>query len=353
MYSQRFYLFTVFILLATFGYLTFEVFSPFFSAIGWAIVLGIVFYPFYLFLIKLIKSERISSILTILVIIVIIFAPLSYLSVLIGSEVKIVINYLQTKGPELIKEALSVKIVQWGLSQMNIDINAKDFSLSPSILDNISNAGSSIMSNLTTGLKSVIGAFVNFVFVIISLYFFFIEGAHFISRIRDDLPFSEWHKDILAGKIKDMVISTIYGGVVVSILQGCIGAATLYFLGVDAPVLWGMTMSIMSFVPMIGTFAVWGPISLYLLFIEHDIIRGIILIAVSVIIISSIDNILKPRIISGRTNMPMVFVFFSVLGGMKFFGLIGMIMGPLVLVLFLSVFEIFRSIETDGIDRNY
>jgi predicted PurR-regulated permease PerM len=353
MYSQRFYLLTIFSLLALLGYLTFEVFSPFFSSIGWAIVLGIVFYPFYLFLHRLIKNEPLASILTILVIIVLIFAPLSYLSVLIGAEVKIVVNYLKTQGPELIKEILSMRLVKWILTQISIDINPDNFSLNPNILDNITKASSGAMTNLTTGLKSVLGAMVNFVFVIISLYFFFIQGAHFISKIRDGLPFSEWHKDLLAGKIKDMVISTIYGGVLVSILQGCIGAITLYFLNVDAPVLWGMSMSIMSFVPMIGTFAVWGPISFYLLFIKHDIIRGIILIAVSIIIISSVDNILKPRIISGRTNMPMLFVFFSVLGGMQFFGLIGMIMGPLVLVLFLALFEIFRSIETDGVDRNY
>ncbi|MBF0472549.1 MAG: AI-2E family transporter [Nitrospirae bacterium] len=353
MYSQRFYLLTIFSLLALLGYLTFEVFSPFFSSIMWAIVLGIVFYPFYSYLHRLIKSESLASILTILVIILLIFAPLSYLSVLLGKEIAVVVNYLQTRGPELMKSILSVKLFRWILTQMNIDINFKDFSLSPKLLDNISNAGSSVMSNVTTGLKSLIGAIINFVFAIVSLYFFFIQGAHFITKIRDGLPFSEWHKDLLAGKIKDMVISTIYGGVVVSILQGCIGAITLYFLGVDAPVLWGMSMSIMSFVPMIGTFAVWGPISVYLLFIKHDIIRGAILIAVSIIIISSVDNILKPKIISGRTNMPMVFVFFSVLGGMKFFGLIGMIMGPLVLVLFLSLFEIFRNIETDGIDRNY
>lgn len=353
MYSQRFYLVTVFLLLAILGYLTFEVFQPFFSSIGWAIVLGIVFYPFYLFLHRMIKNEPLASILTILVIIVLIFAPLSYLSVLIGAEIKVVVDYLQTKGPELMKEIMSVKIFRWILSQMDININPKDFSFSPKMLENISKAGSSIMSNLTTGLKSVIGAMVNFIFVIISLYFFFIQGAHFVSKIRDDLPFSEWHKDLLAGKIKDMVISTIYGGVVVSILQGCVGAITLYFLDVDAPLLWGMSMSVMSFVPMIGTFAVWGPISIYLLFIKHDIIRGIILIAVSAIIITSIDSILKPKIISGRTNLPMVFVFFSVLGGLQFFGLIGMIMGPLVLVLFLSLLEIFRNIETDGIDRNY
>ena len=103
-------------------------------------------------------------------------------------------------------------------------------------------------------------------------------------------------------------------------------------------------MTVMSFLPLIGTFAVWGPASAYL-FVQGSYGKGIILLLYGFLVISMVDNILRPIIISGRTKMPTLAVFFSVLGGIKLFGLIGFIMGPLVLALFLSIFEIFRHTQ--------
>ncbi len=103
-------------------------------------------------------------------------------------------------------------------------------------------------------------------------------------------------------------------------------------------------MTIMSFLPLLGTFSIWGPAVGYLFF-EGDYIKAIILLLYGVLVITMVDNILRPIIISGRTKMPALAVFFSILGGIKVFGPIGFIMGPLVLALFVSVFEIFGNIE--------
>jgi predicted PurR-regulated permease PerM len=108
--------------------------------------------------------------------------------------------------------------------------------------------------------------------------------------------------------------------------------------------LWGCAMTVMSFVPLIGTFAIWGPAAGYLI-IQGSFWKGVIMILYGVLVISMVDNVLRPIIISGRTKMPTLAVLFSVLGGIKLFGFIGFIMGPLVLALFISVFEIFRHIE--------
>jgi predicted PurR-regulated permease PerM len=190
----------------------------------------------------------------------------------------------------------------------------------------------------------VVVAFVNFLFMIFSLYFLIKDGPDFLGKLRNYLPFSDNQKDRLVSQIKDMVISTIYGGVVVAVSQGLLGGVTLFFLGIASPAIWGTAIAIMSFIPMLGTFSVWGPLCIYL-FIQGSIIKGFILLVVGGLGISMIDNILKPIIISGRTKMPTLVIFFSVLGGIKLFGLIGLIMGPLVVALFISVFEIFRNIE--------
>jgi predicted PurR-regulated permease PerM len=180
--------------------------------------------------------------------------------------------------------------------------------------------------------------------MLFAVFFFLKDGPGFLMRIRDYLPFNEEDKNRLISKIKDMVISTVFGGVVVAIVQGVIGGFAFYFLGIKSPVLWGASISVMSFLPLLGTFSIWGPMTGYL-FIQGNYVKGIILLLIGGLGISMVDNILKPIIISGRTKMPTLAVFFSVLGGIKLFGFIGFIMGPLVLALFVSVFEIFGQIE--------
>jgi predicted PurR-regulated permease PerM len=143
-----------------------------------------------------------------------------------------------------------------------------------------------------------------------------------------------------------MIASTVYGGVIVAIIQGCLGGVAFYVIGINSPVLWGIAMSVMSFVPLLGTLSIWGPAAIYLLS-QGDYMHGVGLILFGVFVISMVDNILKPLIIGSRTKMPTIVIFFSVLGGIKAFGIIGLIMGPLIMAVFISVFEIFRHIEDE------
>jgi predicted PurR-regulated permease PerM len=141
-----------------------------------------------------------------------------------------------------------------------------------------------------------------------------------------------------------LIISTIYGGVIVAMVQGSLGGVAFAIVGITSPILWGAMMALASFLPVVGPFIIWGPAALFLL-VEGAIFRGILLAVMGALGISLVDNLLRPLIIGNRTKMPFLAIFFSVLGGIKLFGIIGFIMGPMVLVLFLSVIEIFRSME--------
>jgi predicted PurR-regulated permease PerM len=165
-----------------------------------------------------------------------------------------------------------------------------------------------------------------------------------LKKVRNYIPFSEEQKDRLVKLVRDIIISTIYGGIVVSIAQGTMAGIAFFLLGISTPVVWGLATSIASFVPLLGAAGVWVPMTIYL-FIENEITKGIILAIVGIFGISLIDNILKPIIIGSRTKMPILVIFFSILGGLKLFGLIGLVIGPLVLALFVSLIEIFRSVE--------
>lgn len=341
--SRFYYLFLIIIFLVL-AYLSYKIFRPFLSPIAWAIVLSVVFYPFYAFLLRYIKWRSIASLIVLIVIVVIISGPVSYLSILLVKELKIIAGYVEHEGLYTLETVLQHKYIKGITEKITSVFGITEAELNKAVVENISKGGKQLISRITAGMTDIFVGFLNFIIMIFTIFFLLRDGPVFISKIRDYLPFSEEQKDRLATVVKDIIISTLYGGVVVAIVQGTIAGLAFYFLDVPSPVVWGVATFITSFIPFIGAAGIWAPAAGYLL-LTGNILNGLILALIGVFGISLIDNILKPIIIGGRTKMPILIIFFSVLGGIKLFGLIGLIMGPLVIALFVSVIEILRNIE--------
>ncbi|OHE57119.1 MAG: hypothetical protein A2Z47_08465 [Thermodesulfovibrio sp. RBG_19FT_COMBO_42_12] len=344
MTPNRFYTATSIFLILLLGYLTYQIINPFLHPIAWAVVFSIVFYPVYMFLLKHLRFKVIASVLTMLIIILIILGPFTYLSFILVDEIGNFIENANKGSLDSIRNIFSNPHVSNIVNKVQSYIGIEGINIGDMIMENIKKIGRDVIGRLSGGISNLAGMLIDFIFMLFAVFFFLKDGPNFLSRIRNYLPFNEEDKNRLILKVRDMVISTVFGGVVVAIVQGVIGGFAFYFLGIKSPVLWGASISVMSFLPLLGTFSIWGPMTGYLL-IQGNYVKGITLLLIGVLGISMVDNILKPIIISGRTKMPTLAVFFSVLGGIKLFGFIGFIMGPLVLALFVSVFEIFRQIE--------
>jgi predicted PurR-regulated permease PerM len=340
----RFYIFALIALILVLGFLSYEILKPFLSPIAWAIVLSTVFYPLYLFTVKYIKWRTIASLITLLIILIVILGPFSYLSYILINELKSLAEYLQTDSLESLKNLLQHPSINALLQKVLSSLNISEEELNKAISDNVARLGKELVSRITSGMANIVTISLNFIFMVFSIFFFLRDGPEFLRKMRNYMPFSEEQKDRLVKLIRDIVVSTIYGGIAVSIVQGTIAGVAFFILGISTPVVWGLLTSIASFIPLLGASAVWVPITVYL-FIEGAVLKGIALAIIGIFGISLIDNVLKPIIIGGRTKMPVLVIFFSILGGIKLFGLIGLIMGPLVLALFVSLIEIFRSVE--------
>jgi len=326
------------------GYLTYLIIQPFLNAIAWAVVFSIVLYPVYAFISRFVRFKVISSTVTLLILILLILGPFTYLSFILTDEVGNFIESINHGTTGSIKDIFTNPKLMNLVNKIQSYMGVQAIDIGNIITENIKKVGMGITNSLSNWISNIARMILDFIFMLFAVFFLLKDGPGFLSRIRDYLPFAEEDKNRLMSKIKDMIISTVFGGVVVAIIQGILGGIAFYFLGLKSPVLWGTAMSIMSFLPLLGTFSIWGPACGYL-FIQGSYGKGIILFLFGLLIISMVDNILKPIIIGGRTKMPTLAVFFSVLGGIKLFGFIGFIMGPLVLALFVSVFEIFRHIE--------
>jgi predicted PurR-regulated permease PerM len=341
---NRFYFLTLSFLVLVLGYLSYQILKPFLSPIAWAVVLSIVFYPIYAFMLRYTKWRSVASFITLSIILMIIIGPFSYITVLLAKELKSISEYMESGRLEAMRELMHHPNIKSLIDKITSFFDVTEAQLDKAIIDNISGLGKEMVSRITRGVGDLVTASLNFIFMSFAIFFLLRDGTEFLKRIRDYMPFSEEHKDRLAKQIRDIIISTVYGGVVVGVGQGIIAGLTFYFLEIPSPVVWGLATSIASFIPLLGAFTIWGPATIYL-FIQGLVVKGIILAIIGVFGISLIDNILRPIIIGGRTKMPILAIFFSVLGGIKLFGLIGLIMGPLILAIFVSVVEIFRNIE--------
>lgn len=346
MNTTRFYSLMLLAILALLGYLSYEIISPFLVPIGWAIVFAVVFYPVYAFISRYIKVKSISSSITVFLILVVIIAPITYLSSLLIDELQKVGDYTSNGGLDFVSDLFGKMKTSPYFEKISSFIGEGNMPTADQIMDNMKKIGKVLAEYLSIKITNIISAAINFLFMIFTIFFLFKDGPGFLTKVEDYMPFSEEQKNRLATQMKDMIASTVYGGVVVAIIQGFLGGIAFYVVDIASPVLWGVAMSVMSFVPLLGTLSIWGPASIYLI-IQGDYMHGIGLALFGTFVIGLVDNILKPLIIGSRTKMPTIIIFFSVLGGIKAFGIIGLIMGPLIMAVFISVFEIIRHIEDE------
>jgi predicted PurR-regulated permease PerM len=344
MNGKRFSFFAMLALAVALGYLSYLVLRPFLSPLAWAAVFSIVFFPVYAFVLRFVKWPSAAAAITVLLVCALILGPFSYFAYLLTVELSNV-----SMGSFDLTDASCLfnhPIVKPVLDRLLSFLHMTQLQFQASVANGLAGAGKKLVAYLPGRLGDVAGAAFQFVLMAFALFFFLKDGRGFLARIGEYLPVSGTHKERLGGQIKDIVISTIYGGVVVALVQGLIAAAAYAALGIHSPILWALGISISSFLPVVGSAIVWVP-TVLLLLVKGSILRAVILFLVGLCVISMVDNVLRPIIIGGRVKLPLPAIFFSVLGGIDVFGLIGLVVGPLVLAIFVSVIDMFKDIEEE------
>ena len=339
MQENRFQLITLSAIVLFLAYLTYLVFKPFFVPIGWAVVFAIVLYPVHTFLMRYVKVGFLSAVLILILILAATLGPLSYISYQLAHELQ---NISLEHATEEIIGVVNQPWIKPTADRILALFSFTQEQFKASITQNVTGLGKMLLGMAGGKIGDIVTGAFNFILMGFTLFFLLKDGPKVVEKIADYMPFPANEKKQLAKQMKDIVVSTIYGGVVVALVQGLIGGIGFAVVGLHAPVLWGLAMSITSFIPLVGCALVWVPATLYL-FLKGMLPQAVILAAIGVFGVSSVDNILRPIIIKGRVHMPLLLVFFSVFGGIQVFGLLGLVLGPLVVAVFVSVLGIFRA----------
>jgi len=331
-----------------FFYLFYRILSPFLEPILWAIFIAIVSYPAYMKLQRSLKQKGILSAVVMTALVVFIFVlPVSFLIFSLANEVmegyQSVEEMIKTgRLQSFVNQLMESPVFKWPLARLQLSADLSGLEIEGFLLKNLKQITTFMFSQFSIILKGLSGFLIGFLLTLLCLYYFFKDGHRLFERLKETLPIRSKERDLLVSRFRQMVSATIYGGLLVAIVQGILGGLAFWILGLPSPVLWGTAMGFLSLIPIGGTALIWIPTSVILL-IQGTYAKGIILLAIGVFVISMMDNFLRPLLVGARTKIHPLLLFFSVLGGIQAFGMIGLIAGPLVATLCITLIEIYTQ----------
>jgi predicted PurR-regulated permease PerM len=177
---------------------------------------------------------------------------------------------------------------------------------------------------------------------ILAMFYLYRDGSSMVERLREILPFETAHRDRMLGDARNLIFASVTSSLVAAAAHGTLGGIAFAMTGIKTPIFWGVMMGFFSFVPLVGSALIWVPVALSLMAGGH-LGRGLVLVLFCAVIVGAVDNMIRPWLISGRTQMGGLVVFISVLGGIAAFGLLGVVLGPIIVAAAASVLELYAA----------
>ena len=339
------------------AYLLFTILAPFLGALIWACAIGIITLPLYERLLAFCKGHQVvaAALLTAAVVLAVII-PFIGLIFTLSREAALAYQFLENATASGYNAALSnllnhpavspvTERARPLLSALNLDLDAM-------LLPAIKKGFAALLEYSTGILKNIFGFLFSLVLMVITLFFFYLDGSGFFERFWLVVSIRSSLRATLLETVKRVLGAVMYGIILTCLVQGTLGGLGFWAAGLPSPVLFGALMSVAALIPLIGTALIWLPGVLYLL-LHDQLLPGLLLAAWGVLVVSSIDNIIRPLFISGFARLHILIIVLGVLGGVLAFGITGVVAGPMILALALVFFEEYRreQLRPEGRDH--
>lgn len=316
---------------------------PYLVAIASGFLLGYVFYPLYNFLLKRVKRKNISALIVTFIVLIVVLVPMFFL-------VKQALNQAKTAFVVLAERLRSQDLIA-----------AESCGEDASILCRINEAYNRFMEDegvrkmlepmlqsvqdwlwkRASGIILAVPRFVlNLVVTLLVMFGTFVESETIVVKLRALIPLSRKDESVLFKRVHSTMHALIYGHLMAAFAQAVVGTIALLILGISSPIFWGALMWLTAMIPFVGAPVVWLPIAIGLI-VTGSLVKGIFLFVWGIIIIGSIDNVIRTLVVSERTHMSMVVILLGIAGGISVFGFLGLIFGPLILSITATVLELY------------
>ncbi|MGB3727735.1 MAG: AI-2E family transporter, partial [Thermodesulfobacteriota bacterium] len=211
----------------------------------------------------------------------------------------------------------------------------------------LGSVSSYVINEVQNAASNITGLLISFGMMIFSLFFFFRDGESMLERIKSLIPMKDEQKDEIFTKFYDTLNAVIVGVMVTAAIQGLLQGLFFWILGISYSVLGGVLTFVFALIPIAGAVIVWLPVGLYLVF-TGSIYTGIAVLVFGGLVVSSVDNFLKPMIIGGKVKLSTLFLVLTIFGSLSVFGFTGIIIGPILLAIFMSFLDIYKSEYLDS-----
>jgi predicted PurR-regulated permease PerM len=298
------------------------------------------FHPLYGRIKQLLNGRRATaSAITVLIVSLLVVVPVAGFLALVTREALNLIDiaqpWLRTQLDN--RSELSQRLLESDIGQMLAPYQDQ-------LLQHMTTAAGTAGSWLAGGLSSLAQSTLTFVvmlFVMLyALFFFLKDGKAMLYKILYYLPLPPEDENRMLEKFVSVTRATIKGTLVIGAVQGALGGVGLAAAGVEGAVVWGTIMAVLSVIPGIGPMLIWFPVVVYLLLVERYT-AGVLLLIWCIGIVSTVDNLMRPRLVGRDTEMSDLLVLLSTLGGIILFGAAGIVVGPLVAALFVTVWDLY------------
>ena len=328
---------------AVLAYLLFAIFRPFFAPIYWAFLLAFMLFPLNRRLRRALRGRGglAAALMTIGVALGIAtpaalgMVAFARQAIELGQGVSRLGQRYQISG---VGDLLRLPVIGGGIQWLQDHSSIDGARVQAWAVQGAQAAVQFLLSHSRDVLFGALGLFGNVTLTLFVLFFFFRDGDAMAARARSLIPLDPKRKARLFQHLEEVTRAVVFGTVLTALAQGALLGVGFWITGVPSPVVFGVLAAVASFIPFVGTALVWVPAALYLM-AQGVAWKTIFLVAWSVVVVGSADNVLRPMLVSGKARMGTLTVFFGVLGGLAAFGFIGLFLGPVILALVLTLIE--------------
>jgi len=330
------------IVLGVISLLFYQVVKPFLLSIFIAALFTALFMPLYRwFFVRIGNRPALASTLTLLTVLVFVFVPLF---MVFGTVLSQALDVAQTARPWVQQQLAEPGLITSRLEALPfydhiLPYREQALDWLAKLTGSVSKFAIDTVQAATVGTLS---ALLSLVIILYTMFFFLMDGDRLLYYLLYYLPLNDEDEKKLLKRFTSVTRATLKGTAVIGILQGALAGLALHFAGIPSALFWAVVMMFLSVVPGIGTALVWGPAVIYLI-ASGDYLVATLLAVYCIVVVGSIDNVLRPKLVGNDTQLHELMIFFSTLGGILSFGFMGFVIGPIIAALFVTIWELYGA----------
>lgn len=317
-------------------YLVYRIYEPFLTALGWAAILTIFFHPMHGWLLRRFSPNR-AALFSTLVVTLLLIVPAIVVATLFVREAVSISRGVQHS---LTGEQAPLVARTWAWMARHVPGLDPNADLVDMIENGVKKEAGFLAERVGTILRNIAAFLFDLFVMIFALFYFFRDAEKIIRGVRAVLPFDAEHREMMLVQARDLISASVTTSLIIAAIQGVLGGLGFAIVRLANPLFWGVTMAFFSLVPVVGSALIFVPASLWLGFNGHWG-RAILLLVICAGVSTVVDNLVRPLLLGGRAEISALVIFISVVGGVALFGMLGLVLGPILVATAASVFAVY------------